>query len=127
MGGEWDGAEGVPQPKRKPPLPLVRDEKVIETVRGPQQDLLTERYTDEAVKFIREHKEGPFFLYLPHTAVHVPIHPGKAFQGKSSNGRYGDWVEEVDASTGRVLDALRELKLESNTLVIFSSDNGPWL
>ena len=118
----------LPKGKRKyPPLPLVRDEKVIETLKGPDQEKLVQLYTDEAVKFIQEHKEGPFFLYLPHTAVHVPIHPGKAFQGKSENGRYGDWVEEVDASMGRVLATLHELKLEQNTLVIFTSDNGPWL
>jgi arylsulfatase A len=86
-----------------------------------------ELYTREAVKFIAAKKSRPFFLYLPHTAVHVPIHPGKAFQGKSNNGRYGDWVEEVDWSTGQVLDTLRDLKLDSRTLVIFTSDNGPWL
>ncbi len=108
-------------------VPLVRDDKVIELLAGEQQDLLTERYTDEAVKFIAENKEHPFFLYLPHTAVHTPIHPGAKFQDKSKNGRYGDWVEEVDWSVGRVLETLRELKLAENTLVIFSSDNGPWL
>ena len=127
MGGEWDGAADLPPGKRKPPLPLVRDERVIETVRGAQQDLLTNRYTEEAISFIRAHRDGPFFLYLPHTAVHVPLHPGQDFRGKSSNGTYGDWVEEADASTGRVLDAIRELKLEEKTLVIFTSDNGPWL
>ena len=88
---------------------------------------MTERYTNEAVKFIRANREQPFFLYFPHTAVHTPIAPGKAFQGRSSNGRFGDWVEEVDASVGRVLDTLRELQLADNTLVIFTSDNGPWL
>lgn len=108
-------------------VPLVRDDQVIELLDGDAQDRLTERYTDEAVKFIRENRERPFFLYLPHTAVHVPIHPGHKFQGKSANGRYGDWIEEMDWSVGRVLDTLRELKLDANTLVIFSSDNGPWL
>lgn len=127
MGGEWDGAADEPQGKRKPPLPLIRDLEVIETVSPAGQDLLTERYTVEALRFIREHKEEPFFLYLAHTAVHVPIHPGAAFRGKSANGNYGDWVEEADASAGRVLDLLRELKLAENTLVLFSSDNGPWL
>jgi arylsulfatase A len=127
MGGEWDGAPDAPPGKRKPPLPLVRDEKVIETLKPADQDRLTERYTDEAVKFIRAHKDEPFFLYLPHTAVHVPLHPGKTFRGKSGNGTYGDWVEEADASTGRILDTLRELKLDERTLVIFTSDNGPWL
>jgi arylsulfatase A-like enzyme len=94
---------------------------------GDAQDRIVERYTDEAVKFIHENQGRQFFLYLPHTAVHVPVHPGKKFQGKSSNGRFGDWVEEVDWSVGRVLDTLRELKLAENTLVMFSSDNGPWL
>jgi arylsulfatase A-like enzyme len=108
-------------------VPLVRDEQVIELLDGAAQDNLTERYTDEAVKFIRENRERPFFLYLPHTAVHTPIHPGEKFRDKSVNGRFGDWVEEVDWSVGRVLDTLRELKLDSNTLVIFTSDNGPWL
>ena len=127
MGGEWDGEEEVPPSKRKPPLPLVRDEKVIETLKPADQDKLTEMYTEEGIKFIREHKDGPFFLYLAHTAVHVPLHPGHKFKGKSANGTYGDWVEEVDASAGRILQTLRDLKLDANTLVVFSSDNGPWL
>ena len=109
----------------RPPLPLVRDDKVIEA--PADQDKLTALYTAEAVKFITANKDQPFFLYLPHTAVHTPIHPGQAFQGKSANGRYGDWVEEVDWSVGRVLDTLRELKLDSRTLGLFTSDNGPWL
>jgi arylsulfatase A-like enzyme len=109
----------------KVPLPLVRDEKVIEA--PAEQDKLVASYTDEAVKFITASKDKPFFLYFPHTAVHVPINPGKAFEGKSANGRFGDWVEEVDWSVGRVLDTLRNLKLDSRTLVIFTSDNGPWL
>lgn len=110
---------------KRPPLPLMQGEKVIEA--PAQQDKLVERYTAEAVKFITANKDRPFFLYLPHTAVHVPLHPGKAFEGKSANGTYGDWVEEVDWSVGRVLDTLRELNLDSKTLVLFTSDNGPWL
>jgi arylsulfatase A-like enzyme len=108
-------------------VPLVRDEQVIELLAGDDQDRLTERYTDEAVKFINENKDRPFFLYLPHTAVHVPIHPGEKFRDRSTNGRYGDWVEEVDWSVGRVLETLQKLQLAENTLVMFSSDNGPWL
>jgi arylsulfatase A len=127
MGGEWDGSPNTPPGQRKPPMPLVRDDTVIETMNGAKQDRIEQIYTDEAVKFIREHKAVPFFLYLAHTAVHVPLHPGAAFKGKSKNGTYGDWVEEVDASTGRVFDTLRELKLADNTLVLFTSDNGPWL
>jgi arylsulfatase A len=117
------GKPGKPRPKR-PPLPLLRDETVVETVSAEGQDRLTERYTEEAVKFLKEHKDGPFFLYLAHTAVHLPLHPGAAFRGKSKNGKYGDWVEEMDWSVGQVLDALRELKIDDNTLVLFTSDNG---
>jgi arylsulfatase A len=108
-------------------VPLVRDEKVEELLTDAAQSQIVERYTNEAVGFIRAQKDAPFFLYLPHTAVHTPIHPGAAFAGKSANGRFGDWVEEVDWSVGRVLDTLRELKLEERTLVLFTSDNGPWL
>jgi arylsulfatase A len=108
-----------------PPLPLLRDGKVIEA--PADQDTLTARYTTEAVNFITSNKDRPFFLYLAHTAVHVPLHPGAAFKGKSANGTYGDWVEEVDWSAGQVLDTLRALKLAERTLVLFTSDNGPWL
>jgi len=120
-------------------VPLMRDEKVQEllvednpdhtreSLDEADQNGITARYTDEAVKFITENKSRSFFLYLPHNAVHRPIHPGAKFRGKSANGRFGDWVEEVDWSTGRILDTLRELKLDKNTLVIFTSDNGPWL
>jgi arylsulfatase A-like enzyme len=108
-------------------VPLLRDEAVAELLTDEQQTCLVERYTKEAVGFIRANKDRPFFLYFPHSAVHTPIHPGKAFEGKSANGRFGDWVEEVDWSVGRVLETLRELKLDRNTLVVFTSDNGPWL
>jgi arylsulfatase A-like enzyme len=108
-------------------VPLLRDDKVAELLTLDAQSRIVERYTDEAVRFIKESRDKPFLLYIPHTAVHTPIAPGKAFRGKSANGRFGDWVEEVDWSVGRVLDTLRELKLNDNTLVIFTSDNGPWL
>ncbi|EEF57355.1 sulfatase family protein [Pedosphaera parvula] len=127
MGGEEPGKDQPAKRGARPPLPLVRDEQVIEVVKPADQDRLTERYTDEAVKFIRANDKQPFFLYLAHTAVHAPIHPGHNFRGKSRNGLYGDWVEEVDWSVGKVLDTLRELGLSENTLVLFSSDNGPWL
>ncbi len=107
-------------------VPLLRDDKVAELLTDQQQTRIVERYTDESVGFIRENKDRPFLLYLAHNAVHTPIHPGAAFAGKSANGRFGDWVEEVDWSVGRVLDTLRELKLDQRTLVIFTSDNGPW-
>ena len=108
-------------------VPLLRDDKVIELLNEEAQSHIVERYTNEALGFIRDNKDKPFLLYLPHTAVHTPIHPGAAFAGKSGNGRFGDWVEEVDWSVGRVLDTLRELKIDDHTLVVFSSDNGPWL
>jgi arylsulfatase A-like enzyme len=111
----------------QPVVPLLRDDKVAELLTDEQQSQIVKRYTDEAVRFITESKDKPFLLYLPHTAIHTPIYPGEAFRGKSSNGRVGDWIEEVDWSTGRILDTLRDLKLSENTLVIFTTDNGPWL
>jgi arylsulfatase A-like enzyme len=108
-------------------VPLLRDDKVIELLSDEDQSRIVERSTEEAVDFIRRNRERPFFLYMPHTAVHTPIWPGEKFRGKSSNGRFGDWVEEVDWSVGRILDTLRESKLAEQTLVVFTSDNGPWL
>jgi arylsulfatase A-like enzyme len=83
--------------------PLLRDDHVAELLSDEQQSHIVERYTTEAVRFIEEKKDQPFLLYLPHTAVHTPIHPSEAFRGKSQNGRFGDWVEELDASVGRIL------------------------
>ncbi len=108
-------------------VPLIRDDKVIKLWNTDDQDQMARLYTEEAVKFIKENREHPFYLYLAHNAVHVPIHPGPEFRGHSGHGRYYDWVEECDWSAGRVLDTLRELHLETNTLVFFTSDNGPWL
>jgi arylsulfatase A len=132
MGPAEDGVKsnlGAPLPKRKkgqgqPPLPLLRNETVLQRVLADDQTELVARYTKEATQFIRDHQTKPFFLYLPHSAVHFPIYPGKAFQGRSNNGIYGDWVEEVDWSVGQVLDTVREVGLSDNTLVIFTSDNG---
>src|SRR5665213_2279065 len=89
MGGEVPGKDTDRWKKHTPPLPLVRDEEVIETLKPKDQDKLTALYTDTAVKFIKQNKDHPFFLYLPHTAVHVPLHPGAKFRGKSANGLYG--------------------------------------
>ncbi len=106
----------------KPPLPLMRNETVIEAPAN--QNTLTQRYTAEATKFIKKNKDRPFFIYLPHSMVHNPLHASKDFRGKSANARYGDAVEEIDFSTGRILNTLRKLKLDKNTLVVFTSDNG---
>lgn len=108
----------------QPPLPLVENGNVIERVKASEQFTVTSRYTGKALDFIRQNKEGPFFLYMPHTAVHFPLYPGKAFMGKSPNGLIGDWAQEVDACVGEILDLLKELKLEEKTLVVFTSDNG---
>lgn len=109
--------------KEMPPLPLYDDEKVIET--QPDQSQLTRRYTEQAVKFIREHKEAPFFIYLPHTMIHGPLAASDAFKGKSKMGLIGDAIEEIDWSVGQIMTTLQDLKLDDNTLVIFTSDNGP--
>ena len=108
-----------------PPIPLLRDETVIE--QPVDQDFLTQRYTDEAIHFIRESKDRPFFLYLAHSMPHVPLHVSPQFRGRSAGGLYGDVIEEMDWSTGRIVETLEQLGLSDRTLVIFTSDNGPWL
>ena len=108
--------------------PLVRDTEVAELLEDEGQRRITRLYTEEAVKFLEASKASgkPFFLYLPHTAMHVPLFPHADFVGKSNNGTYGDWVEEVDWSVGEVLGALERLGLDEDTMVVFTSDNGPW-
>ncbi len=113
------------QKRGDPPIPLMRNEAIIE--QPADQDTLTRRYTEEALRYIAEHKDRPFFLYLPHTMPHVPLHASNAFAGRSQGGLYGDVVEEIDWSTGEILAELKKQGLEENTLVIFTSDNGPWL
>ncbi len=105
-----------------PPLPLLRDETVIET--EPDMSAITGRYTEEAVQFIRDHEDEPFFLYLPHTMVHWPLAASDRFEGSSDAGTLGDAVREIDWSTGRILETLNELGIDEETLVIFTSDNG---
>ena len=106
-------------------VPLMRNEEIIE--RPTAQETLTRRYTQEATAFIAGHKNKPFFLYLAHTFPHVPLFRGEAFAGRSRRGLYGDVIEEIDWSTGRILETLREQGLDRRTLVVFTSDNGPWL
>jgi len=103
-------------------VPLMRDKLVIEY--PADQDTLTRRYTEEAVKFLEANRAKPFFLYLPHTMVHGPLAASAEFRGKSDGGLLGDAVEELDWSVGRIFDTLKELKLDEKTLVIFTSDNG---
>jgi len=111
--------------KKWPELSLFRNRKVIEM--PVNQTTLTQRYTEEAVDFIKKNKGQPFFLYLPHTMPHVPLYASKNFRGQSKRGLYGDVVEEIDWSTGRILKTIKEIGADKNTLVIFTSDNGPWL
>lgn len=106
-------------------VPLMRDTEIIE--RPADQTTITKRFTDEAIAFIREHKETPFFLYLAHSMPHIPLLASEDFRGKSPRGLYGDVVEEIDFHVGRLLDTLREEGLDKRTLVLFTSDNGPWL
>ena len=112
-----------------PPIPLFRDETIIE--QPAVQETLTLRYTREALSFIRNHRATaraqPFFLYLAYTFPHIPLHAGKAFRGKSPRGLFGDVVEEIDWSVGQILAALRDQGMAESTLVVFTSDNGPWL
>lgn len=113
---------GAGQFEGNPPLPLLRNEQVIEA--PVDQSTLTKRYAEEAVKFITEKQDQPFFLYLPHTMPHNPVYASEAFAGKSANSTYGDAVEEIDWSVGQILNTLDSLGLSEQTLVVFTSDNG---
>ncbi len=106
-------------------LPLMRDEEVIEW--EPDQHLLTRRYTEEAVAFIEAQGERPFFVYLPHSMPHIPIYASEDFEGRSPRGLYGDVIEEIDWSVGQLVAALERNGLLDDTLIVFTSDNGPWL
>jgi arylsulfatase A len=108
-----------------PDLPLIEGDKTIEL--NPDQSQLTRRYTEHAIGFIKRNKDKPFFLYVPHTMPHVPLHASEKFRGKSKAGLYGDVIEELDWSVGEIVAALRKHGLEKETLVMFASDNGPWL
>jgi arylsulfatase A-like enzyme len=114
--------------KNFPDLPLIENTRVIDAqVTDKDQEQLTTRYTERAVQFIEQNKARPFFVYLPHAMVHVPLHVSDKFRGKSSRGLFGDVVMELDWSVGQILDSLRKHELDRRTLVIFTSDNGPWL
>ncbi len=104
---------------------LYRNEELIEL--KSDMSTLTRRYTDEAIGFMKKHRDEPFFVYIPHTMPHTRLDASEQFKGKSKRGLYGDVIEEIDFNVGRVLDAVREMGLEDNTYVLFTSDNGPWL
>ena len=114
--------------KRWPHLPLIDKNKIVNPqVSGKDQEQLTTEYTKRSVQFIEKNKDNPFFLYVPHSMVHVPLFVSDKFKGKSKSGLFGDVMMEVDWSVGQILDTLRKHNLDKNTLVIFTSDNGPWL
>ena len=129
---DMDPAPGAPKAARKRldqdnawwNSPLYRGTELVE--QPVDQSTLTRRYTEEAVKYIRDHKEKPFFLYYAHTFPHIPLFASERFRGKSAAGVYGDVIEELDWSVGEVIGALKREGLEKKTIVIFSSDNGPW-
>ncbi len=108
-----------------PPLPLISGERVVET--NPDLSKLTTAYTDKALEFIGKNKDRPFFLYFAHSMPHVPLAVSDRFKGKSKRGLYGDVIEEIDWSVGQIMSKLKELKLDEQTLVLYTSDNGPWL
>jgi len=104
---------------------LYRNGDLVE--KSADMDTLTQRYTDAAIAFIKENRDRPFFVYLPHTMPHTRLGASKAFRGRSKRGLYGDVVEEIDACTGRIVDTVKDLGLTQDTYVIFTSDNGPWV
>jgi arylsulfatase len=107
------------------PLPLYENETVLDTLTDQSQ--LTTQITERSVDFINRNKNNPFFLYVPHPQPHVPLFVSDKFKGKSERGLYGDVIMEIDWSVGEILAALKKNGLEDNTVVIFTSDNGPWL
>ncbi len=130
IGGPGYRGEAVKSPDYYPQfkhynVPLMRDEDIIE--RPADQNTITRRYTEETVRFIRSHRDRPFLVCLTHSMPHIPLFASQQFRGRSTRGVYGDVIEEIDWSVGQVLDTLRDLELDRHTLVVFTSDNGPWL
>jgi len=106
-------------------VPLMRNTEIIE--RPANQNTITGRYTNETISFIKKNRENPFFIYLAHNLPHIPLFVSKEFKGKSKRGLYGDVLEEIDHGVGKIIATLKEEGLENNTIVVFTSDNGPWL
>jgi arylsulfatase len=119
-----NGFTREPDPKRYI-TELMRNDELLESPAN--LDLLTQKYTQEAIRFITQNTDRPFFLYLAHNMPHVPLGVSEAFRGKSKRGLYGDVIEELDWSVGQVLGTLKELGIDEKTCVVFTSDNGPWV
>lgn len=116
------------KPGTYPPLPLIEGDHVLKSDLQPDDiSQLTTQYTERAVRFIERNKDRPFFFYLAHSLPHVPLYVSDKFKGKSKRGLYGDVIMEIDWSVGEIMQTLKKFGLETNTLVIFTSDNGPWL
>ena len=115
-------------PRGYPPLPMIEDDRVVNPeVTAEDQAQITTQYTERAVRFIERNKNKPFFLYLAHTMPHVPLFVSDKFKGKSEQGMYGDVMMEIDWSVGEILKTLEKNNIDDNTLIIFTSDNGPWI
>lgn len=112
-------------PPKWPDIPLLEGNDTLEL--NPNQSELTQLYTERALDFIERKQEQPFFLYLPYAMPHVPLYPGEEFKGNSDRGLYGDVIEEIDWSVGQIRNQLEKLGLAENTLLVFTSDNGPWI
>ncbi len=125
VGPFGDNPEWAAFSAQNPPLPLYRNDEVIEY--EPDQHQLTKRYTEEVLNFIRDHKDNPFFVYYPNNFPHTPLYASDDFSNISARGLYGDVVQELDWSVGEILNELKNLDLDENTFVVFTSDNGPWL
>lgn len=126
--GKPINSQANPNKSRYPPLPLIENEKTFKTINNLEdQSELTTLYTERAVKFIKENKKNPFFLYLAHSMPHIPLAVSPKFKDKSGQGLYGDVIMEIDWSVGEIIKTLNENGISKNTLIIFTSDNGPWL
>jgi arylsulfatase len=121
----FDSYFGIPYSNDMKPTPLMRDGVTLEE--PVDQTTLTERYTEESIRFIKENKDKPFFLYLAHSMPHIPLFVSERFEGRSEGGLYGDVIETIDWGVGEILRTLEELDIDDNTWVVFTSDNGPWL
>ncbi|MCG2460649.1 sulfatase [Flavobacteriaceae bacterium F89] len=119
----WDFADDIQASYFN--VPLMRNTEIVE--RPAEQHSITKRYTEEAISFIKKHKDRPFFVYLAHNLPHIPLFASKDFEGKSKRGLYGDVVAEIDHGVGQIIAELKADGLDKNTIVVFTSDNGPWL
>jgi arylsulfatase len=127
---DYDGSPAKPEnyKSKHPILPLIKgNDKIAEIKTLEDQSTLTGIYTDAAISFIKRNKNKPFFLYLAHSMPHVPINASKKFRGTSKQGLFGDVIQEIDDGIGRIMETLKSNGLDKNTIVIFTSDNGPWL